>query len=590
MEKSAKARSLEVVTFERYAIGTMDHAAAITQMRAANPDWVFATGYINDLILIRKQMNDLGLRPQVVTMIAGPPTRNSPRPVGPLAENVSSAAWWHPAVRYNGKDVFGSTEDFNAAWAKKYKGEADYAEASAAAAGAILQLAIEKPRIRSIPPRCATRSRRSIPRHSSAASSSAQTGQINSLEPPVFQIQGGKPVVIYPARHQAGRLQVHRRPDLGAARGPGRHGGPSVMIYLQIAANGLVLGGLYACIAVGFSLVWGVLNVINILHGTFIVLGSYVAFFAYIHVGHSSVPVGRHRRRAAVRARLRGAGGLINRVIAAPVLITLTLTFGLDLVLNNAMLVAFTADYRKINLVRRSVDRDRSGVPAGDRVAAMALAVLLTLLLYRLLRDSRIGRAIVAVRMDREAAALMGVDVKRINAITFGIGAFMAGAAGALLSIIFPDLAAQQLAVSRQGLRGLRARRARQRAGRDGRRARARDHRELRLVLVRSRTRGDAVVRAAAAAVRASERPPRAGGATNEEWIVLAVGAVLLAALPLTGNNYLLRLATICACMRCLRSPGISSAGLPAIRPSQPPPSSASAPMRRRYARSKACR
>ena len=57
------------------------------------------------------------------------------------------------------------------------------------------------------------------------------------------------------------------------------------MIYLQIAANGLVLGGLYACIAVGFSLVWGVLNVINILHGSFIVLGSYVAYFAYVHLG-----------------------------------------------------------------------------------------------------------------------------------------------------------------------------------------------------------------------------------------------------------------------------------------------------------------
>jgi branched-chain amino acid transport system permease protein len=68
----------------------------------------------------------------------------------------------------------------------------------------------------------------------------------------------------------------------------------------------------------------------------------------------------------------------------------------------------------------------------------MALAILLTVLLYRLLRDSSIGRAIVAVRMDREAAALMGVDVKRINAVTFAIGAFMAGAAGALLSIIFP--------------------------------------------------------------------------------------------------------------------------------------------------------
>ena len=61
MEKSAKKRGLDVVMFEKYAIGTMDHASAITQMRAAQPDWIFATGYINDLILVRKQMNDLGV-------------------------------------------------------------------------------------------------------------------------------------------------------------------------------------------------------------------------------------------------------------------------------------------------------------------------------------------------------------------------------------------------------------------------------------------------------------------------------------------------------------------------------------------------
>lgn len=211
------------------------------------------------------------------------------------------------------------------------------------------------------------------------------------------------------------------------------------MIHLQIAANGLVLGGLYACIAVGFSLVWGVLNVINILHGSFIVLGSYVAFFAYVHLGiHPFVSI------VIAGAVLYALGyvlqaGIINRVVTAPVLITLTLTFGLDLILNNAMLVAFTADYQAVNLVNPlgTVKIGPVYLP-GDRVAAMVLALLLTLLLYRLLRDSRIGRAIVAVRMDREAAALMGVNVKHINAITFAIGALMAGAAGALLSIIFP--------------------------------------------------------------------------------------------------------------------------------------------------------
>jgi branched-chain amino acid transport system permease protein len=211
------------------------------------------------------------------------------------------------------------------------------------------------------------------------------------------------------------------------------------MIHLQIAANGLVLGGLYACIAVGFSLVWGVLNVINILHGSFIVLGSYVAYFAYVHFGiHPFISV------VIAGAVLYALGyalqaGIINRVVAAPVLITLTLTFGLDLILNNAMLLAFTADYQAVNLANPLGTLKIGPVYLpGDRVAAMVLALLLTLLLYRLLRDSRIGRAIVAVRMDREAAALMGVDVRHVNAITFAIGAFMAGAAGALLSIIFP--------------------------------------------------------------------------------------------------------------------------------------------------------
>ena len=122
------------------------------------------------------------------------------------------------------------------------------------------------------------------------------------------------------------------------------------MIYLQIAANGLVLGGLYACIAVGFSLVWGVLNVINILHGSFIVLGSYVAYFAYVHLGiHPFISIVIAGGVLYALGYLVQAG-IINRVVTAPVLITLTLTFGLDLILNNAMLVAFTADYRGITL------------------------------------------------------------------------------------------------------------------------------------------------------------------------------------------------------------------------------------------------
>lgn len=211
------------------------------------------------------------------------------------------------------------------------------------------------------------------------------------------------------------------------------------MLSLQILANGLILGGLYACIAAGFSLVWGVLNVINILHGSFIVLGGYLAFFAYSIAGiHPFLAI-------LIAAPLFFAlgyalqAGLINRMIAAPVLLTLSLTFGLDLMLSNAMLVAFSADFRKLILEPPlGVLSFGSLVLPVDRLSAMALALALTGLLYLVLARSRIGRAIVAVRMDREAAALMGVNVRRIYAVTFGLGALMAGASGALLAMIFP--------------------------------------------------------------------------------------------------------------------------------------------------------
>jgi branched-chain amino acid transport system substrate-binding protein len=175
MQKSAKKRNLDVVMFEKYSIGTMDHASALTQMRAAKPDWIFAT----------------------VTMIAGPAYKEYIDAVGPLAENISSAAWWHPAVRYDGKGVFGSTENFNKLWSAKSKDEPDYAQASAAAAGEVLQLAIEK---------AGTLDPAKV-RDALAALDTTTffgrikfgpTGQISSLDPPVFQLQGGKPVVIFP--------------------------------------------------------------------------------------------------------------------------------------------------------------------------------------------------------------------------------------------------------------------------------------------------------------------------------------------------------------------------------------------------------
>jgi len=205
----------------------------------------------------------------------------------------------------------------------------------------------------------------------------------------------------------------------------------------QYVANGLLIGSLYACLAVGFSLIYGVLNIINVLHGTFVVLGAYMTIYCAQLLGISPLI------SALVGCAVMFVFGylvqrlLINEVVAAPVFISFTLIFGLDLLVNNAMIQGFTAtprsllvDYGSISLFGLSLSVARLG--------AMALALVLTGALYWLLRHSQMGRAIIAVRMDRHAAALLGIRVPRVYAITFGIGALMAAAAGGALALVYP--------------------------------------------------------------------------------------------------------------------------------------------------------
>jgi branched-chain amino acid transport system permease protein len=128
---------------------------------------------------------------------------------------------------------------------------------------------------------------------------------------------------------------------------------------------------------------------------------------------------------------------VINRVVKRPVLTTLTLTFGLDMILYNFMNSFFEATPRRISLNWGSFTIADIVLPI-DRLVAMALAFILTFVLYLLLRTSKVGRAIVAVRMDRDAASLMGIQIPQIYAITFGLGAAMAGACGVLFAVAFP--------------------------------------------------------------------------------------------------------------------------------------------------------
>lgn len=207
MEKSAKAGGYELVYFEKYAINTLDHSATLSQIKGLNPEWIFVTGYTNDLLLVRKQMSDQQITAKVVTMLAGPAYKEFIDAAGKSGDNISSASWWHPAVRYEGKDIFGTTENFVKLFREKYKSEPDYAQASAAVSGALFQLAIEK---------AGSLDREKV--RDALASLDVMTfwgpvkfsptGQISSLEPPVFQLQDQKPVVVYPAAIKQGEFRL----------------------------------------------------------------------------------------------------------------------------------------------------------------------------------------------------------------------------------------------------------------------------------------------------------------------------------------------------------------------------------------------
>lgn len=197
MEKAAKANGLEVLFFEKYAINTMDHSSALSQIKAQAPHWIFATGYINDLVLIKKQMSDQKMEAPVVTMIAGPAYKEFIDASGKSSENISSAAWWHPAATYKGTDIFGTPDNYSKLFKQKYNSEPDYAQASASVSGVLFQMAIEKAgsldrnKVRDELARLNVMTFWGPVRF-------GPTGQINSLEPPVLQVQNGKTIVVYP--------------------------------------------------------------------------------------------------------------------------------------------------------------------------------------------------------------------------------------------------------------------------------------------------------------------------------------------------------------------------------------------------------
>lgn len=207
MVKSATGAGLDVVFNTTYSPDTSDFSNVLTQIKGLNPDWIYATGYTQDLILIRRQMADLGLEVKVLTMTAGPSYPEFKENVKSLAENVTTNSWWHQNANYSDNYLFGSSLKYNEAFNAKFKRDATYLEAAATAACQTLAMAIEEAKSTS-----ADAVRKVL--HEKTFNTFygpihyGQLGQNEVNAALVMQIQNDKLLVLAPENLKQGELQI----------------------------------------------------------------------------------------------------------------------------------------------------------------------------------------------------------------------------------------------------------------------------------------------------------------------------------------------------------------------------------------------
>jgi branched-chain amino acid transport system permease protein len=209
--------------------------------------------------------------------------------------------------------------------------------------------------------------------------------------------------------------------------------------YIQAMVNGLLVGSLYSVIAMGLTIIFGVMRVINMAHGELIMLGMYVAFWAFTLFGLGQM--------AALLISLPlflvlGAviyGGVVSRVERrAGEMGTLLVTAGLSYLLANAAQLVWKANFRSLPSALTARSLFVGGVSLNYSLLwAFVAALMLSGFTYLFLIYSDSGRAIRATAQDREAAALMGVQIHRTNMLAFALGTALAGMAGVLLTPVF---------------------------------------------------------------------------------------------------------------------------------------------------------
>jgi len=215
-----------------------------------------------------------------------------------------------------------------------------------------------------------------------------------------------------------------------------------VRLWVELIVSGFITGGIYALVAMGLNLQYGLMRILNVSHGEFLMLGAYLVYWAHL-VTHLSpfvfLPpllvglfvIGLAIHRLCFR-RLAETTPEVEAFEARSLLVG----FGLMFVVQNVALLVWGADLRGYQYLSRTVSVAGVGFTA-NRLVAFAGAIGLGLGLILVLRATQLGRAVRAMMQSPTGALLVGIDVRRLHPAVFGVGLALAGAAGALLSMVF---------------------------------------------------------------------------------------------------------------------------------------------------------
>jgi len=207
----------------------------------------------------------------------------------------------------------------------------------------------------------------------------------------------------------------------------------------QLAVSGLLLGGVYALISVGLTLVFGVIRLVNFAHGEFLMLAMYLTYFLFNGLGIDPLVAILLVTPALFVFGLVIEVVIIRRTLDAPHVVQVFATLGLSITMQNLALFFWSANFRSVatwySTATFLLGPVRVSVP---RLVAFAVALLIAGIIHVFLRVTYVGKAIRATAQHRHAAMLMGINVQRIYLLTFAIGSACVGVAGALLLPIFP--------------------------------------------------------------------------------------------------------------------------------------------------------